>query len=181
MFKIQFTDQVQISIVKHSGKDQEGIIFTTDLRSGISAVEKQLLNNKDISISSALKKINEVTAAAMLLDKVDTLWQAKLQGKDVVIIAWKIIKVVGDEYRLKSKDNKYCRISESRLNTASYNMAWSTDLNQVMELLYNYCQQKSVKGRSTIYSRDDFKMALTVLDNILSRRYDWKLQYPVML
>lgn len=159
-----------ISSVNKKGKDQEGIIFTSDLRSGISAVEKQLLNS-DMTTENALAIVNKVTATAMLVAEHKILWQARLNGNKVDITAWKVIKVVDGEYRLKSKDGKYCRILPSKINTAGYNMAWSTSQEQAVKLLLDYCQRKSVNGRSIAYSRDNFKKISYLLNRFLSE-YD---------
>lgn len=172
MFKIQFTDKIAISVVKRKGKDQPGVVFAKDLRSGISSAEKQLFksctNTEDV-----LKKVNSIVTAAQSFQDITTVWQVKLQGTSILMIAWKVIKFVDGEYRLNSPDGKYYRITSAKLDTVNRNIAWSSKLDHAAELLYNYCNKRArmTKNRSRIYSNNDYSKMLQILDLFMFRDY----------
>lgn len=179
MYKILFENKVVISSVKRKGKDQPGVIFADNLRSGISAAEKQLLSS-DISTEQALEKVNDIVTAAKLVDGVDIIWQARLKGHNVVITAWKVIKFVDGEYRLKSANGKYCRISPAKIGTVGYNTAWSTNVDRAAELLYSYCNKRTrtTAKKSRVYNSSDYNRMLHTLDLFMFRDYNCSVTNP---
>lgn len=179
MYKIQFENKVVISSVKRKGADQPGVVFADNLRSGISAAEKQLFNS-DISTEQALEKVNDIVAAAKLVDSVDIIWQVKLQGSGITMTAWKIIKFAGGEYRLKSANGKYCRISPAKIGTVGYNTAWSTNVDRAAELLYSYCNKRTrtTAKKSRVYNSSDYNRMLHTLDLFMFRDYNCSVTSP---